>query len=98
MSSLAGVFFFDQRAVPDELAADLTRSVDPAYADALEQFRAPGLSMARAAVWINLLPDSTPQAGPSGSRISFDRRLDNREDLLLRLRRHATDVPSDSDL
>src|SRR4051794_25687309 len=88
MSSQGGVFYFDQRPVPEAIAERLIGSLDRQHADECTDFTAPGLFMAHAATWIDDLSigDRQPRTSTSGTSITFDGRLDNREDLLMQLR------------
>ncbi len=97
MSSQAGIFYFDQRPVLESVQETLVRSCRTKHADASREYREPGLFMAHAATWIDDLStlERQPWTSPSGSTVTFDGRLDNREDLLLRLRSHLKEESTD---
>src|SRR2546428_249185 len=93
MSFQAGIFYFDHREISESEAAavrDWTRSSDcqpPA------SHRQPGVFLAHAA----LSPNRRGSFPGKNCAMTFDGRLDNREDLLLRLRALPADA-SDAEL
>ena len=88
MSSQTGVFYFDLRPVPQRVEQELFNALGPADTDARGKHVAPGLVLAHAATWIDHVAENERQPRTSilGNTITFDGRLDNRSDLLLRLR------------
>jgi len=77
MSGQVGLSYLDEREIPDhESAAILSRAVWQEY-DSPASYSNRGVFLAHAA--------SQPYVTPAGA-ITFDGRLDNREDLLIRLR------------
>jgi asparagine synthase (glutamine-hydrolysing) len=88
MSSQAGIFYFDQRPIADDVIDNLITALGVADIDAQGEHHSKGLFMAHAATWIDdaAAQERQPYALFSERRITFDGRLDNREDLLLRLR------------
>lgn len=89
MSSQAGVFYFDQRPVPSAILDELVRALGVCDVDARGVHEDAGLFMAHAATWIDDIAamERQPHTSPIGNVISFDGRLDNRDDLLLRFGR-----------
>src|SRR5271155_1631934 len=88
MSSQTGVFYFDLRPVPLRVEQELFNALGAADTDARGKYVAPGLVLAHAATWIDHVAENERQPHTSilGNIITFDGRLDNRPDLLLRLR------------
>src|ERR1700730_3424110 len=81
MSLQAGIFYFDGRPVPGREAGEILDGTFSDDCDPPTSHGSPGVFLAHADS-----PDGLqPLIGQSGA-ISFDGRLDNREDLLLRLR------------
>jgi len=83
MSFQAGVFYFDGRPVPGRESAAIVRGLGPVSTPSLVQRRCAGIFQAHAA----LSPDSreanvVQPFVAEGVSITFDGRLDNREDLL----------------
>jgi asparagine synthase (glutamine-hydrolysing) len=90
MSSQTGILYLDQTPIDEQTAARLSWALGRQDADARGEYRDAGLLMAHAATWIDDIAASEQQPHTSalGNPITFDGRLDNRDDLLLRLRRH----------
>jgi asparagine synthase (glutamine-hydrolysing) len=88
MSSQTGVFYFDLRPVPLQVEQELFNALGPADTDARGKQVGPGLALAHAATWIDNVAatERQPHTSILGNTITFDGRLDNRPDLLLRLR------------
>lgn len=85
MAAHAGVFFFDGRPAEGELGA-LAAGLGPASPDGPVRTHAEtGLAIAQAdfRVWADEQP--RPRRSPRGHLIAWDGRLDNRDDVLLRL-------------
>jgi asparagine synthase (glutamine-hydrolysing) len=87
MSSQTGVFYFDLRPVPLVLEQELFNALGPADRDARGKDVGPGLVLAHAAIWIDdfAANERQPHTSALGNKITFDGRLDNRQDLLQRL-------------
>jgi asparagine synthase (glutamine-hydrolysing) len=87
MSSQAGVFYFDRRPVPVEMTAELSDALAQSDIDSRGHHGGDGLFMVHAATWIDDLGahERQPYQSALGNIITFDGRLDNRGDLLLRL-------------
>lgn len=87
MSLQAGIFYFDQRPVPEREAAGILDGTFSRDCDPPTSHRSPGVFLAHAASQLDARTPDGPQPliGQSGA-ISFDGRLDNRDDLILRLR------------
>lgn len=100
MSSQTGIFYFDERPVPLEIELQLLSALGDPDTDAREEHVGPGLVLAHAATWIDDLAENEKQPHTSvlGNTITFDGRLDNRQDLLLRLRDHLHGEQTDSAL
>jgi asparagine synthase (glutamine-hydrolysing) len=98
MSSQTGVFYFDERPVALEIEQQLLRALGEADTDAGGKHVGPGLVLAHAATWIDDLAQNERQPHNSvlGNAITFDGRLDNRHDLLLRLQGRSHGHQSDS--
>lgn len=88
MSSQTGVFYFDLRPVPLRVEQELFNALSHSDKDARGKHVAPGLVLAHAATWIDNVAanERHPHTSSLGNTITFDGRLDNRPDLLLRLR------------
>ena len=85
MSSQTGVFFFDLRPVPSEIEQHCSARLAWPTRTPAESTLAPGLVLAHAATWIDDIAENEKQPHTSvlGNTITFDGRLDNRQDLLL---------------
>src|SRR6266480_5882764 len=87
MGAQAGVFYFDGRPVDPEVATLLGRALDPYGPDGAGQFVQPGLAMIHRA--LHITPEDALERQPFTSRrgnvMTWDGRLDNRQDLLLQL-------------
>jgi asparagine synthase (glutamine-hydrolysing) len=83
MSSQSGVFYFDQREVPDEVvdAVGSALGLRDTYAQG-EYYDTPGLHLAYATTWRDDFTalERQPRISSSGNIITFDGHLDNRED------------------
>jgi asparagine synthase (glutamine-hydrolysing) len=90
MSSQTGILYLDQTPIDEQIGARLSWALGRQDADARGEYRDAGLLMAHAATWIDDIAASEQQPHTSalGNTITFDGRLDNRDDLLLRLRGH----------
>lgn len=91
MSLQAGIFYFDERPVSEREAAEILDGTSSRDCDPPTSHRFPGVFLAHADWQLDTRIPDGPQTlmGHTGA-ISFDGRLDNREDLLVRLR----DVPA----
>src|SRR5580658_2000755 len=98
MSVQAGVFYFDRRPVDPSVVALMGQALDPYGPDGRGEFVEPGLVMVHRA--LHITPEDAFEQQPFTSRrgkvMTWDGRLDNREDLLLQLwhelREDTTDV------
>jgi asparagine synthase (glutamine-hydrolysing) len=101
MSAIAGICFWDGRPVPESHLAVLaqhSRAVGPDGGDTATP--APGVALQAHALHFDRLSANERQPylfGP-GSVLTWDGRLDNREDLLLTLHRDLADDVSDAAL
>lgn len=86
MAALAGSLFFDGRPTEDECSA-LIATLQPTAPDGVSAHAEPGLVMLHGAfdVWAGERLAQQPACSPSGLVMTWDGRLDNRDDLLLRL-------------
>src|SRR5260370_28381994 len=86
MGAQAGVVFFNGRPVEDECRA-LIGDLRPVAPDGVYAFAEHSVAMIYGAfhVWAGERSDQQPQRSPAGFVITWDGRLDNRDDLLLRL-------------
>jgi asparagine synthase (glutamine-hydrolysing) len=100
MSSLAGIFYFDQWPVSPDIEQQVLCTLNLRDIDALGSHTQPGLVMAHASTWIDAISrlERQPHVSARRNRISFDGRLDNREDLLLTLRGHLRGETTDCSL
>jgi asparagine synthase (glutamine-hydrolysing) len=100
MSSQTGVLFFDQRPIPLEIEVQVLSALGRADTEARGKTVGNGLLLAHAAMWVDNLAENErqPHASLLGNIITFDGRLDNRQDLLLRLRDHLHGEQTDSAL
>lgn len=87
MAAHAGVFFCDGRPTDGERRW-LAASLQPLSRDGVSMFAQDGIAMAHAAapVWAGEEAARQPLRSEAGLTITWDGRLDNRDDLLLRLR------------
>lgn len=87
MSAQAGVFYFDLRPVDPAVIVSLGRSIDAYGPDRSGQYIAPGVAMVHRA--LDITPEDCcehqPFISPRGNVMTWDGRLDNREDLLFQL-------------
>src|SRR2546423_11044178 len=99
MSLQAGIFYFDVRPVPEREAAGILDATVTRDCDPPASHRSPGVFLAHATSQLDTrTPDGPhPLIGSSGAT-SFDGRLDNRDDLLLRLRDVLAGNSSDATL
>src|SRR5262245_51168149 len=97
MSGQAGLFFFDGRPIELDVAKRLGDAIDRYGPDARGQFVDRGLVMVHRA--LHVTPEDPlerqPYASKSGNVITWDGRLDNRDDLLLQLAREVGDDTTD---
>jgi asparagine synthase (glutamine-hydrolysing) len=96
MSAHAGAFFFDRRPVADAGDAVIA-GLEPIAPDGVSVDTEDGLVMAHGAfhVWAGESHWRQPQRSASGLLATWDGRLDNRDDLLLRLGQRVDDDTSD---
>src|SRR5437588_8331438 len=84
MSFQAGVFYFDERPVPECEASSLLGETVGGH---VTSYTAAGVFLAHASLQLDdRNPDGPQPYIRDASAITFDGRLDNREDLLFRLR------------
>ncbi len=96
MGAHAGIFFFDGR--PGRGACCALRSgLEPIAPDGVSVHAEDGVAMAYGAfhVWAGEESSARPHQSSTGFVATFDGRLDNRDDLLLRLGRRLDDDASD---
>src|SRR5215467_6307252 len=88
MSGQAGICHFDQRPIEPALAAYLGAGLAAQGPDGGAEHFAPGLLMVYRAFNFDPLSRSEcqPYRSPKGNWITFDGRLDNRDDLLVLMR------------
>ena len=100
MSSQAGIFYFDGRPVTDDEDRALLAALSRNDTDDRGTHREAGLLLAHAAAWIDKIAEleRQPIRSPAGDVLTFDGRLDNREDLLLQLRHSLQTPPTDAAL
>lgn len=98
MSAQAGVFYFDRRPVDTEIVSVMARSLDDYGPDRAGEYVLHGLAMVHCA--LHVMPEDALERQPFTSRrgnvMTWDGRLDNREDLIAQLwrdlDRDTTDV------
>lgn len=97
MSAQAGIFYFDGRPIEPDLAARLDAPLAAFGPDGSGQYVAPGLVMVHRA--LHVTPEDCLERQPfvseRGNVMTWDGRLDNREDLLLQLWRDLRDDTTD---
>src|SRR5713101_8421105 len=87
MSSQAGVLYFDDRRIPQSEAGAILRGAACVGCNPPTSYSTEGIFLAHAALELDFeSPDVRQPHTAASSAITFDGRLDNREDLLLRLR------------
>ncbi|MPZ17585.1 MAG: hypothetical protein GEV06_06710 [Luteitalea sp.] len=86
MAALAGSLFFDRRPTENECSS-LVAALQPMTPDGVSVHAEPGLVMVHGAfdVWAGERSAQQPARSSSGLVMTWDGRLDNRDDLLLRL-------------
>jgi asparagine synthase (glutamine-hydrolysing) len=97
MSAQAGVFYFDGRPISPEIVARLADAIDPFGPDGGGERLQSGLAMVSRR-WHVTPEDSAahqPFVSPRGHVMTWDGRLDNREDLLAQLWHDRDDNVSD---
>src|SRR6516164_4426178 len=100
MSSLAGIFYFDERPVSPDIEQQMLRTLNMLDSDTRGSHTEAGLVMAHASTWIDAISglERQPHVSPRGNILSFDGRLDNRDDLLLMTRGHLRVETTDCSL
>jgi asparagine synthase (glutamine-hydrolysing) len=95
----AGIFFFDGRLANDACRT-LTAGLQPIAPDGVSTYADAGIAMAHGAfhVWAGECLHRQPARSPAGLVALWDGRLDNRDDLLLRLGERPTTDMSDAEL
>ena len=87
MSAQAGIFYFDRRPVDPEVISVMGTSLDDYGPDRAGEYVQPGLAMVHRA--LHVTPEDVLEQQPFISRrgnvMTWDGRLDNREDLLRQL-------------
>lgn len=100
MSAQAGVFYFDGRRVPPDALARARRDIDAFGPDRQGELAAPGVRLIARALHVS--PEDARERQPlvsaRGNVITWDGRLDNREDLLVQLWREGGADTSDAAL
>ncbi|MGH9160817.1 MAG: hypothetical protein ACRD2X_12650, partial [Vicinamibacteraceae bacterium] len=99
MAALAGSLFFDGRPT-EETCAALVARLQPMGPDGVSVHAEPGLVMLHGAlgVWAGEQLAQQPARLPSGLVMTWDGRLDNRDDLLLRLDGRLANDTSDASI
>jgi asparagine synthase (glutamine-hydrolysing) len=89
MSAIAGIVFADRRPVPAATLDTLSRFNEDRAPGRRGSFTAPGVALLHHALPFDELSraERQPRCADDGSIVTFDGRLDNREDLLIRFRR-----------
>ncbi|HEY0872891.1 MAG TPA: asparagine synthetase B [Vicinamibacterales bacterium] len=100
MSAQAGVFHFDGRPIAPEAPRRLQRALAPFGPDRGGEYVAPGLAMVHRALHVTPedLGERQPFISALGHVLTWDGRLDNREDLRLQLWRELGDDLGDAAL
>lgn len=100
MSAQAGIFHFDGRPIPPEVPRRLQAALVPFGPDGGGEHIAPGLAMVHRALHVTPedIKERQPFVSARGHVLTWDGRLDNREDLLLQLWRELRDDLSDTAL
>jgi len=97
MSAQAGVFYFDRRPVNHRVLSVMGSSLDDYGPDRAGKYVEPGLAMVHRA--LHVTPEDALEQQPFISRrgnvMTWDGRLDNREDLLAQLWRELDQEPTD---
>ena len=97
MSAQAGIFYFDGRPIEPDLPNRLDVHLAAFGPDGSGQYVAPGLLMAHRA--LHVTPEDRDERQPyrseRGNVMTWDGRLDNRDDLLLQLWRDLRDDTTD---
>lgn len=99
MAAQSGVWFFDERPI-DDACRELEQGLWPISPDGVSTFADAGIAMAFGAnhVWTGEASAQQPRRSASGLVITWDGRLDNRDDLALRLDGRLPRDVSDVDL
>jgi asparagine synthase (glutamine-hydrolysing) len=100
MSMQAGIWHYDQRPVAPEQVAAFDRQLTMQGPDARGEHRAPGLVMLSRAFYITAEDalETQPVVSSHGSVLTWDGRLDNREEILDALGRSPLDLPTDAEI
>lgn len=98
MSAQAGIFYFDGRPIDPDVVALLDDALAPYGPDGAGRFVGPGIAMVHRVFQVTAddARERQPLASQRGNVMTWDGRLDNREELRLRLWHHhngdTTDV------
>ncbi len=97
MSAQAGVFYFDSRPIDCDVVASIGRRLDAFGPDRAGQRAMPGLVMVHRALHVTPQDklERQPFVSTCGHVLTWDGRLDNREDLLLQLQHVLSDETTD---
>lgn len=100
MSAIAGIVYRDGRPVPEADVAELTASNQAFGPDSGGTVARPGLSMQAQVLQFDALSaaERQPRSFARRSILTWDGRLDNRDDLLVTLHRHFSSEVSDAAL
>jgi len=100
MSQQAGIWHFDQRPVSPEQFAAFDHQLAMQGPDSRGEYLEPGFAMLHRAFYITF--EDTLETQPirtiHGAVLTWDGRLDNREELLAALGRTALDLPTDAEI
>jgi asparagine synthase (glutamine-hydrolysing) len=100
MSQQAGIWHFDQRPVSPEQFAAFDHQLTMQGPDSRGEYSEPGFAMLHRAFYITAEDtlETQPVRTIYGTVLTWDGRLDNREDLLAVLGRTALDLPTDAEI
>jgi asparagine synthase (glutamine-hydrolysing) len=100
MSMQAGIWHYDQKPIPPETLDTFERCLVAQGPDGRGRFDQLGFAMLHHSFHITEEDrlEIQPINGPSGSVLTWDGRLDNREELLTRLGRSPVDLPTDAEI
>jgi asparagine synthase (glutamine-hydrolysing) len=100
MSQQAGIWHYDQRPVSSEQFAAFDRQLTLQGPDSHGEYSEPGFAMLHRAFYITAEDalETQPVRTIHGTVLTWDGRLDNRDELLSALGRTAFDLPTDAEI
>src|SRR5882672_6910657 len=100
MSMQAGIWHYDQKPIPPETLAAFEQRLVAQGPDGRGQFDRPGFAMLHRAFYITEedMLETQPIRSLNGSVLTWDGRLDNRQQLLTALGRSTVDLPTDAEI